>query len=190
MPVQEDSSSEDDCEDDSDDSLYMSADDGTLQMPVQELSLPDRPRRSSADRTSGASDAPSSLPGLALRRLPRRAGSDILSPTGRSRQVSGSRRTSGSTTEFRTPASPAVELSLSIARSPSNQITQRPLVSENPKPTAPIATSYTLQCVVNGATHRWRIWANATHRRYTCLDCTIVVKERKTGRPEVWVPTE
>ncbi|TBU57844.1 hypothetical protein BD310DRAFT_515642 [Dichomitus squalens] len=189
VPVQGDYS----LDDDSDDSIYMSADERTSQLPIHELSLPSRLRRSSADRTSGGttvSDAPSSLSGLPLRRLPRRPGSDSLSAVGRSRQVSGSRRTSGSTAEFRTPASPAIELSPSGALSPSVITSQWPLVSANPKPTAPIATHFAPQCSISGAFHRWKVWGNATHRRYTCLGCSTVVKERKFGQPQVWVPAD
>ena len=182
-------------------SLYHSTDERTPQMPVIELPSPNPPpnppRRPSADRASGgttASDAPSSLCGFAIRRLPARPGSDISSPIGRPRLSSSSRRTSsrgtsGSTAELRTPASLSQpELSPSPVSSPA--ITPVwPFVSQNPKPEAPVATLYIPQCSA-GVAHTWKKWGNQTHRRYTCSGCNHIVKERKAGHPEVWAPAD
>ena len=192
--TQDDDSSDSDSDSDSEMSVYHSANERTPQIPVVELPPLNPPRRPSADRTSGgttASDAPSSLCGFSIRRLPARPGSDISSPIGRPRQVSSSsRRTSGATAEFRTPAASPSQAELSPSAASSPAITPVwPLVSQNPKPLAPVATPFIPQCS-SGAAHTWKKWGNQTHRCYTCSDCNHVVKERKTGHPEVWVPAD
>ncbi|KAI0368427.1 hypothetical protein BV20DRAFT_948192 [Pilatotrama ljubarskyi] len=110
-------------------------------------------------RSSGGttnSDAPSSLDDLPhLRRLPHRM----------------------STKTHRSPPAPgATEVP------PAER---RLLVSMNPKPTHPVATSVS-HCQA-AAAHHWKVWGNATCRRYTCAECAYVVKEQKSGAPEVWI---
>ncbi|RDX41210.1 hypothetical protein OH76DRAFT_1459234 [Lentinus brumalis] len=149
----------------------------------------DAPRRSSAGRSSMGttnSDAPSSLAGLPyLTRLPRisgRAGADVSVPVGRPRQVS-SRRTSAAVWEsVPTPASPAQALP------PSNVSSRRS--SAAPCPLRPVATLDAGDCP-GGADHSWKVkWASGTHRHYKCVqpECGMIVKERKFGHPEVWIP--
>ncbi|KAH9936831.1 uncharacterized protein BXZ73DRAFT_45000 [Epithele typhae] len=135
-------------------------------------------RRSSA-RTSGASDAPSSLLGLTgLRRVS--DGHDGSSPVAHAqpRRVSSAttatRRVSGATSSARSSHVPAV------AAGP-------PLVSRFPKPDHPVATPET-RCRAS-ARHAWKNkWANGSARHYVCTACRDVVKEKKKGCPEVWVP--
>lgn len=147
---------------------------------------PEAPRRSSAGTTN--SDAPSSLAGLPyLRRLPGRPGSDVSSPIGRLRQVS-SRRVSNSTAETRSPptAAPVVVETSPAVSVPEVAPEDWPLVSKDPKPVRPVASAVP-RCEV-GPDHAWRLWGNMFARHYTCKLCSLVVKERKYGSPEVWVP--
>ena len=185
-------------------------------IPVADPSYP--PPRRSSRRVSGdtvSSDTPISLVGLPnLRRLPASAGHDVSSPIVRPRKASSSRAVrsaSGSTAApsdatdaFHTPLStprPSQRLpvpasaansqssstSTTAVASPAVGPRKWPLVEHNPTPDKPVATLDIPQCTA-AALHAWKKWGNATVRRYTCTGCEIVVKERKMGSPQVWVP--
>lgn len=156
--------------------------------PWVKASKPDAARRSSG-ATSITSDAPSSLAGLPhLRRLPGRPGSDVSSPIGRLRQVSSRMVVSDTTPHIRAaPTTARVPDQSPSAVSVAEVSPQRwPLVSDNPKPSRPVAT-VTPQCEA-APRHLWKLWGNATSRHYTCKLCAFVVKERKSGDPAVWTP--
>ncbi|KAI0640584.1 RNA dependent RNA polymerase-domain-containing protein [Trametes meyenii] len=143
------------------------------------------PRRSSG----GTTDPRSSLEGFPyLRRLPGRPGSDISSALGRPHQVS--LRQVSQTTIVQEHGSPAATYSGSqsspVASSPEVPPQDWPLVSKNPKPTHPVASAVP-RCLA-ASIHSWKLWGCATCRRYTCKHCALVIKERKTGTPEVWAP--
>ncbi|KAI0666116.1 RNA dependent RNA polymerase-domain-containing protein [Trametes maxima] len=176
-------------DDESDDdrmSIYESAvEEQPPKPPSRQRTQLQPPRRSSG----GTTDPRSSLEGFpCLRRLPKRPGSDVSSPLERHRHVS-SRQISRSTV-VREHGSPADTYtgreSCSVSSSPEVPPQDWPLVSENPKPTHPVASAVP-RCSV-ASMHSWQLWGCATCRRYTCRHCALVIKERKTGAPEVWAP--
>ena len=184
-------------------SVYESAAEGdTAPSPRVSFDAPPRnsnaPRRSSGGRSSMGtmySDTPSSLAGFPnLSRLARtstRAGGDVSTPIGRPRQVS-TRRTSAAVWDSgRTPASPSQpELPPSNVSSPRSSLPTCPLVSDHPKPRVPVATSERDVGDCRGELgHSWTLaWAGPTQRHYRCQQCDLRVKEKKSGRPQVWMP--
>ena len=128
-----------------------------------------------------------------LRRLPSHAGGDVSSPIGSPRRQT--RRASAAAPAASPKPSDIVAATTPQSRVYADTLTSSPaalrddwlLASNNPKPDVPVATLDVPRCNA-AAAHKWKIWANGTHRKYTCRGCAVVVTERKDGSPLRWVP--
>ncbi|KAI0959118.1 hypothetical protein AcW1_004042 [Taiwanofungus camphoratus] len=157
------------------DEAKSSSPDGRRLSLVKPLNSPS-PRRSSASTFSGISailEGFSRLP-TARRERPRSVSSGNATP--RSAQISSDAL----------PTSVSVLASVATSPAMSGHASFYILVRDNPKPSCPVGTRNIPGCHLQTG-HRWKIWANAKARHYSC-DCGTKIKERKSGNPAVWEP--
>lgn len=154
-----------------------------------DASAPDAGARRTRQWSSLAwSDAPSSLWGSSpsIRGLP------AYPPAHHSRSCSSVTSATTLVEEFATPVSSLRNITplVTDVRLPSPRVIATPvLVLDHPKPRKPMADHNLARCSSDSGEHNFVFkWAGGVQRHYYCTYCMVVLKEKKAGHPQIWVP--